>query len=126
MVRMSSYTLEQLDRIASLIQRDTVIFLTASNWGRLAGEIMTKHPDDLTDKGNKPTPSNFKRLNLRGKHILTATNSGSDDEGALDAALLTCADKGVPPTAIVNAARVAAEMVEGDVVERLREAIAAG
>jgi glycerol-3-phosphate acyltransferase PlsX len=30
------------------------------------------------------------------------------------------------PTAIVNAARVAAEMVEGDVVERLREAIAAG
>ena len=30
------------------------------------------------------------------------------------------------PTAIVNAARVAAEMVEGEVVERLREAIAAG
>jgi glycerol-3-phosphate acyltransferase PlsX len=30
------------------------------------------------------------------------------------------------PTAIVNAARVASEMVEAQVVERLREAIAAG
>jgi hypothetical protein len=78
---MSNYTLAQLQRISSLIQRDTLIFLTSANWGRLAAEL---DADTLTDKGNKPTPQNFKRLNLRAKQILTAVNSGSDDEAALD------------------------------------------
>src|SRR5271165_3586825 len=78
---MSSYTLSQLETISGLIQRDTIIWLTAQNWGRLAAEL---DPETLTDKGTKPTPQNFKRLNLRAKNILTAVNSGSDDEAALD------------------------------------------
>lgn len=71
------YSLKHLEQVAGLIQCDTTCFLTSTQWAGLAAELPV---NAFTDKGRLPKPGNFKRLNIRGKHILTVVNSGTEDE----------------------------------------------
>jgi hypothetical protein len=62
------------DNIAGLVgEVETVMFVTSSEWARLADEIQI-----LTKQVN---PDNFRRLRLRN---LTVVNSGSEDQEAVN------------------------------------------
>ena len=101
--------LDYLITVSGLVDREVPFFLTATNWGRLADEIVEKDmpreavsPDPAkfigfsqaefeASRGNllfkptavKPNPRNFRQLRI-GK--LTVINSHSEDQGAVNEA----------------------------------------
>jgi hypothetical protein len=69
--------LEYLDLVAGLVGNEkAMLFLTSTNWSRLADEIVSGSRADMN-------PHNFKVLRIRN---LTVVNSGSEDQGACNEA----------------------------------------
>jgi hypothetical protein len=69
---------EKLRLIADLVHPvKTRVFLTTSNWARIAAEINLVYKDSLVMPSGKPTPKNFREMVIRST---TFINSGTDDQ----------------------------------------------
>jgi hypothetical protein len=53
------------------------VFVTTSNWARIAGDIATNYKHSLVMPSGKPTPRNFRSFKVRS---VTFVNSGTDDQ----------------------------------------------
>jgi hypothetical protein len=69
--------LDYLDLVAGLVGKEgATLFLTSTNWSRLAEELILNSRADMN-------PRNFKVLKIRN---LTVVNSGSEDQEACNEA----------------------------------------
>lgn len=66
-----------LNRIAGLVERPCVLWLSARIWAVFAKEIAEQYADRLMMPGNLPTPANFKQVRIG---LMLVRNSGTDDK----------------------------------------------